>query len=521
MAEWHRQVLDQDNYSDDDLAFIGSDLFTPFNLSSPGSFCSSGPGFPSQGSSQAGQDREGSPSGASSLFNEPVISLPVVVQGQVRATGTTGSLGTQGSRLASSAIASGTNAKTFYESQWATRNDQTSWKECSSQPVSRLSEERGVEWPQRHSLAGQPFITANVLSKLPEDFFWKNVGKDLSVSPHHLIPRPLHLHALEPNREALLIGSGLTTSPLLIIGTSQVHEERHAAENLRQAYSSTKTQHLGLSSNLDLEIRLWSTCISPIAQDTLSVRISSRTFLNTKATLELVEMAGGANKLAKKTRGQRTSPSSLGSATVHHHGPVEGSGTDVGRLSAAAATHLQDGARPRSTEADEINPTRRSSGEVISRGTQTEPVRLLPAQIYEGAVPYQAFNGPRNAPTEPQRFHQRNLYRGNETRRRPTAREAPTISGLLRDIPQMAYVQRGQNASRANAVASIPSVNPPVQGGIGRMAGPHGDNRASVHPRLVEARDFQTYINFMLDEVHDNTEDGFEDIGSILGFPRV
>ena len=235
MAEWHRQDLGQDSYSDDDLAYLESDLFSPFNLSPPDSFCSSGPDFPSQRSSQAGQDREDRPSVASSLFNEPVTSLPVVVQGRVRATGTTGSSGAQGSGSASSAI-----LKTFYESQWATGIDKISWKECSSQPVSRSPGERGVEWSQRHSLGGQPFITADILSRLPVGFIWKNVGKGLSVSPRHSIPRPLHLHALEP--KAVLVGSGLTTNPQLIIDASQVHEERQSAGEFRtQLLALTKS----------------------------------------------------------------------------------------------------------------------------------------------------------------------------------------------------------------------------------------------------------------------------------------
>ncbi|PYI01362.1 hypothetical protein BO78DRAFT_327752 [Aspergillus sclerotiicarbonarius CBS 121057] len=470
MVEWHQQVLDQDSYSDDDLAFLGSDLFSPYNLSPPGSFCSSGQGFPSPGSSQAGQDREGSPSGASSLFNEPVTSSSVVMRGRIRDMGTTGSSGAQGSGF----------AETSCEG-----NHQMSWKERRSQPFSRSPGERGIELSQRHSLAGQPFITASIPSRLARDFFWKDVGEGLSVLPRHSISRPLHLHALEPNRQSLLIGSQFTTSHLLLIDTAQVHEGKQAAGD---ASPSTKT------------------------------------------TLEIVEMAGGANKSTKKTRGQRASSSLRESATVHHNDPVEGSGTDIGKISAAPATRLQEGTRPRPTEADEINSTRR----MVSRGTQTEPVRLLPAQGHGGTVARQPLSGSRAVPAE--KSHQRNP--GNDTRRKPRAPDAPTISGLLRDIPTMAYVQRAQNVSRANSVASIPSANPPMQGGMGIMADPHGDvrmlsrsllrwpplipeqNRALVHRRLVEAREFQTYVNFMLKEVQDNVEDGVEDIGSSMGFPR-
>ncbi|RAK98301.1 uncharacterized protein BO80DRAFT_361964 [Aspergillus ibericus CBS 121593] len=469
MAEWHQKALDHDSFSDDDLAFLGSDSFSPYDVSPPESFCSSGQDFPGQNSSQAGQDREGSPYGSSSLFDEPITSSSLRVPGRIQAMGTTGSSGAQGSGSASSAI-----ARTVYES-----NNQMSWKECSRQSFSQLPGVRGVEWPQRHSLAGQPFITASIPSRLAQEFFWKDAGEGLSVSPSHSTSRPLHLCALELNRGSLLIGSGFTTSPLLLISTSQVHDGKQAAGD-------------------------------------------------TETTLEIVEMAGGANKSTKKTRGQRASSSSMGSATVHHNGPVESSDTDIENISAAPVAGLQESTRPRPTEADEANPTRR----MVSRGTQTEPVRLPPLQGHRGAIPRQALSGSRAVPVE--KVHQRDHE--NDTRKKPRAREAPTISGLLRDIPTMAYVQRAQNASRANSVASIPSANPPVQGGIGSIADPHGEvrmlsrsllrwplltpeqNRASIHPRLVEAREFQSYVNFMLDEVQENIEDGVEDIGSAMMF---
>ncbi|GLB09661.1 hypothetical protein AtubIFM57258_005587 [Aspergillus tubingensis] len=157
MAEWHRQDLDRDSYSDDSVAFLGSDFFSPYNLSPGGSVCSSGPDSPSQGSWQSNQDCEVGHSGLSALFNEPEDSLSVVVQDETR-TMSTCSSGLCGPLSEKS-------SRTGEEHHVTETTHQLSLKTIDSSQLSGQSPgKRGRERLHPHSLTCQPLTIATLPS---------------------------------------------------------------------------------------------------------------------------------------------------------------------------------------------------------------------------------------------------------------------------------------------------------------------------------------------------------------------
>ncbi|GKZ20384.1 hypothetical protein AbraIFM66951_007360 [Aspergillus brasiliensis] len=509
MAEWHRQDLDRDSYSDDSVAFLGSEFFSPYSLFPRGSRCSSGPGSPSQGSWQSNQDREASLSELSALFNELDVSSCVVVQDEVRAMKTNCSSGVGGAL-------SGTFSTRAHQEHRATESAHPLSRNTidSGFPSSQQLGKRGHEWPHNHSLTRKPFATATMPpATIPVSLCWKDVGKGLSVPHRHSVSRPLILGARTVNRETLSGSTRLADSSLLLIDTSS------EVENLRQAWSRTKVKDSGLRPSLNLEIRLGSTCVNLAAQETQSVDLLARSSSRTNVTLEVIKMPG-ANRPTRKTRGQRANLSLPGSAAVHHNGPGEGSGAEIGRAPAALPTRLQHSARPRSTETHRFNPIRRAPRNIASHATQTEHelVGLLPEQGHGGTITHQAVNSSLAAPAE---GVQDNGYENNPPQEH-MAREAAAISGLLRDMPPVAYFLRGHNANKMKVIVSKPSANPPLPGGRS-MAAPHGhrsepciDTRASVNPRVMQARELEGYVNLMACEAHDNVEDGDQNIGSTV-----
>ncbi|KAI2821427.1 hypothetical protein CBS63078_4627 [Aspergillus niger] len=501
MAEWHRQDLDRDGYSDDSVA-LDSDFFSPYNLSPRGSLCSSSPESPSQNSWQSNQDKEASPSGLSSLFNEPDAPPCVVVQDEVRIMSATCSSGVGGPL-------SGTSSGACQEQRVTESAHQHSWNTPidSSLPSNQSLGKRGLEWLHNHSQTRQPFATATVPTRIPVSLFSEDDGKGLSAPHRHSIPHQLLLSTREVNGETLSCNTQLADSSLLFVNTSS------EVENLRQTWSRSKVQGSGLRPSLNLEIRLGSTCVSLAAQETQWVDFLARPSSRTNATLEVIKMPG-ENKSSRKTRGQRANLSLPGSAAIHHNGPGEGSGAAIARSPAAFPTRLQSSARPRPTEAHRSNPIPR---------TEPEPVGLLPEQGHEGTVTYQAVNTSLAAPAEGVQNHDLEHNPPQEH----MVREAPAISGLLGNLIPM-YAQGGYNVDRVKLVASMPSANPPVPGDRGRMAAPHGhrsepciDTRASINPHLMEARELDGYVNFMTYEVHEKDENDIKDYGStMLGYVR-
>ncbi|SPB47936.1 unnamed protein product [Aspergillus niger] len=523
MAEWHRQDLDRDGYSDDSVA-LDSDFFSPYNLSPRGSLCSSSPESPSQNSWQSNQDKEASPSGLSSLFNEPDAPPCVVVQDEVRIMSATCSSGVGGPL-------SGTSSGACQEQRVTESAHQHSWNTPidSSLPSNQSLGKRGLEWLHNHSQTRQPFATATVPTRIPVSLFSEDDGKGLSAPHRHSIPHQLLLSTREVNGETLSCNTQLADSSLLFVNTSS------EVENLRQTWSRSKVQGSGLRPSLNLEIRLGSTCVSLAAQETQWVDFLARPSSRTNATLEVIKMPG-ENKSSRKTRGQRANLSLPGSAAIHHNGPGEGSGAAIARSPAAFPTRLQSSARPRPTEAHRSNPIPR---------TEPEPVGLLPEQGHEGTVTYQAVNTSLAAPAEVgadlsriietsgglMLFRRPQGVQNHDLEHNPPqehmVREAPAISGLLGNLIPM-YAQGGYNVDRVKLVASMPSANPPVPGDRGRMAAPHGhrsepciDTRASINPHLMEARELDGYVNFMTYEVHEKDENDIKDYGStMLGYVR-
>ncbi|PYH32947.1 uncharacterized protein BO87DRAFT_311576 [Aspergillus neoniger CBS 115656] len=509
MAEWHRQDLDRDSYSDDSVAFLGSDFFSPYNLSPGGSVCSSGPDSPSQGSWQSNQDCEVGHSGLSSLFNETDDSLSVVVQDEMR-TMSTCSSGLCGPLSEKS-------SRTGEEHHVTETTHQLSLKTIDSSQLSGQSPgKRGLEMLHPHSLTCQPLTIATVPSiNIPASVFSKNGGR-CSIVPHrHSISHPLLLGTRELNRETLSCSTQSAGGSLDFIDTSD------EVENLRQTWSRFKVQDSDLRPSLDLEIRSGSTCVNLAAQQTQLVDFLARPSSRPKAALEVIKMPG-ADISTRKTRGQRANLSLPGSAAVHHNGPGERSGAEITKAPVALPTRLQNSARPRSTGPHRSNPIRRAPRNIVSHGTQTETeqVSLLPEQDHGGTVTHQAVNSSLTAPAEGVQNHG---YEHNPPQEH-MVREAPAISGLLRNM----RFQKSQNANRINLIASMPSANPPVPGGRGSMAAPHDhrsepcmDTRASVNPYLKEAMEFDSYVTFMTDELYEKVEVDVKDYGpTILGLTQ-
>ncbi|PYH93640.1 hypothetical protein BO71DRAFT_251648 [Aspergillus ellipticus CBS 707.79] len=240
-------------------------------------------------------------------------------------------------------------------------------------------------------------------------------------------------------------------------------------------------------------------------------------------------MAGNTSKSFKKTPSQRSSPR-LGSAALLPNSVGDDSDTELDiemHPELASAARSQCTARSRSTAAQLTNIGRMTSGDVVSRGTQTDPIRVaLPRGIQPAT-----WRTLTSAERVPQRGQDNNPH-GTNAPRAHAIWEAPTVPGLLHSDGTPARRSLSDNVVRNIVPTAVLSAYPPVRDDRdtfdphGRRAEPPRDVRTlprsrapgqaqigqnpltlHVHPTLVEAAQFDNYVNFLVQEVDYNLED--------------